>query len=54
VPLGDGRTVIQGTTAGGRIAPNFTRYRRSGTTEPTSDLLQAITLDEKQRDLLAF
>ena len=54
MPLGDGRAIVQGTATRGRIASDLTRYRRGAATEPTSDLLQAMTLDEQQRDLLAF
>jgi len=54
VPLGDGRAIIQGAAPGGRVAADFTRYRRGATTEPTSDLLQAMTLYEQQQDVLAL
>ena len=54
VPLGDRRAILQGTAARGRVATDFTRYRRGRTPQPAPDLLQAMTLDEQQSDVFAF
>jgi hypothetical protein len=54
MPLNDGRAIIQGAAARLRITSDFAGYREGGTTKPASDLLQTLTLDEQQRDVLAL
>jgi hypothetical protein len=54
VPLCRGRSIIQSTAAGRRIAPEFTRDRARRAIKLTSDGSHSLTLRAQDGDLLTF
>src|SRR5215207_5086622 len=54
MPLGGRRAILQPTAAGGCVAPQLTRDRRGGSTEPAPNLLHGMALYPEKRNLLAL